>query len=45
MISFELFGQLVGSVDPADEFFAHSVAQLAEFLGLRNDLQGEPCTQ
>lgn len=35
MISFELFGQLVGSVDPADEFFAHSVDQLAEFVGLR----------
>lgn len=37
MISFELFGQLVGSVDPADELFAHSVTQLAEFVGLRND--------
>jgi hypothetical protein len=45
MISFQLFGQLVGSVDPADEFFAHSVAQLAEFLGLRSDSQGERCTQ
>ncbi|WP_091667851.1 TetR/AcrR family transcriptional regulator [Amycolatopsis marina] len=44
MISFELFGQLVGSVDPADEFFAHSASQLAEFVGLRRQ-QGEPCTQ
>ena len=34
MISFELFGQLVGSVDPADEFFGHTVAHLGDFLGL-----------
>lgn len=34
MISFELFGQFVGSVDPADEFFAHAVEQLVDFVGL-----------
>jgi len=35
MISFELFGQFVGSFEPADAFFEHTVAQLAEFVGLR----------
>jgi AcrR family transcriptional regulator len=35
MISFELFGQLVGSVDPSDEFFAHAVGQMADFVGLK----------
>jgi len=34
MISFELFGQLVGSFDPADALFAHTAVQLAEFVGL-----------
>ena len=34
MISFELFGQFVGSFEPADALFAHSVAQLA---ALRRD--------
>ncbi|WP_413103009.1 TetR/AcrR family transcriptional regulator [Streptomyces sp. Inha503] len=34
MVSFELFGQFVGSVDPTDEFFDHTVEQLADFLGL-----------
>ncbi|MGW7618804.1 TetR-like C-terminal domain-containing protein [Streptomyces antimycoticus] len=34
MLSFELFGQLVGSVDPSDAFFDHTVEQLADFLGL-----------
>jgi AcrR family transcriptional regulator len=34
MISFELFGQLVGSVDPTDEFFAHTSQQMADFIGL-----------
>jgi hypothetical protein len=33
MINFELFGQFVGSVDPADEFFANAIEQLAEFIG------------
>ena len=34
MISFELFGQFVGSFDPPDAFFAHAVAQFASFVGL-----------
>jgi len=34
MISFELFRQLVGSVDPADDFFAYAVEQMADFVGL-----------
>jgi AcrR family transcriptional regulator len=34
MISFELFGQLVGSVDPSDEFFANAVGRMAAFVGL-----------
>jgi len=35
MISFELFGQLVGTMDPADEFFTAASTQMAEFIGLR----------
>lgn len=34
MISFEQFGQLVGSVDPSDDFFAFAVEQMADFVGL-----------
>jgi AcrR family transcriptional regulator len=34
MLSFELFGQLVGSMDPADEFFASASRQMAAFTGL-----------
>jgi AcrR family transcriptional regulator len=34
MLSFELFGQLVGSMDPADEFFASTSRQMAAFVGL-----------
>ncbi|MFC0548006.1 TetR/AcrR family transcriptional regulator [Kutzneria chonburiensis] len=34
MISFELFGQLVGSVDPSDEFFAYAVDVLADLVGM-----------
>jgi AcrR family transcriptional regulator len=34
MISFELFGQLVGSVDPAEEFFEHAVEQMGRYVGL-----------
>lgn len=34
MISFELFGQLVGSVDPSDDFFAYAVDQMATYVGL-----------
>ena len=35
MISFELFGQFVGSFEPAEELFAYTVAQLTAFVGLR----------
>lgn len=35
MISFELFGQFVGSFDPADELFEHAIVQLTAFVGLR----------
>jgi AcrR family transcriptional regulator len=35
MISFELFGQFVGSFDPSDAFFVHAVEQLAAFVGFR----------
>ena len=34
MISFELYGQLVGTFDPADEFFETAIAQQADFVGL-----------
>ncbi|MGO9295241.1 MAG: TetR/AcrR family transcriptional regulator [Streptosporangiaceae bacterium] len=34
MVSFELFGQLVGSADPADDFFSFAVEQMAGFVGL-----------
>jgi AcrR family transcriptional regulator len=35
MISFELFGQLVGSVDPSHHFFDHAVERMMDFVGLR----------
>jgi len=34
MISFELFGQFVGSFEPADAAFEYAAAQLASFVGL-----------
>jgi AcrR family transcriptional regulator len=34
LISFELFGQLVGSADPADDFFDFSASAMADFVGL-----------
>jgi hypothetical protein len=34
MVSFELFGQLVGSVDPSDDFFEYAVEQTARYVGL-----------
>jgi AcrR family transcriptional regulator len=34
MVSFELFGQLVGSADPADDFFGFAVEQMADLIGL-----------
>lgn len=33
-VSFELSGHLVGSVDPAEEFVAHAVECMADFIGL-----------
>ena len=35
MTSFELFGQFVGSFEPADALFAYAAEQLAAFVGLR----------
>ncbi len=34
MISFELFGQFVGSLEPAGAFFGYAVEQMADFIGL-----------
>ncbi|MEU6645168.1 TetR/AcrR family transcriptional regulator [Saccharomonospora sp. NPDC046836] len=34
MLSFELTGQFVGTFEPADDFFANAVEQLASFVGL-----------
>ncbi|MEV0796369.1 TetR/AcrR family transcriptional regulator [Kribbella sp. NPDC050281] len=34
MISFELFGQLVGTMDPADDFYDAATRQMAKFIGL-----------
>jgi AcrR family transcriptional regulator len=34
MVSFELFGQFVGSFDPSDALFAHAVAEMTAFVGL-----------
>jgi AcrR family transcriptional regulator len=34
MISFELFGQFAGIVDPSDDFFSHAVEQMADLAGL-----------
>jgi AcrR family transcriptional regulator len=34
MISFELFGQLAGTADPADDFFSYAVDQTATLVGL-----------
>jgi AcrR family transcriptional regulator len=34
LVGFELFGHFVGSADPADGFFAHTVEEIADFLGL-----------
>ncbi|HEX5120687.1 MAG TPA: TetR/AcrR family transcriptional regulator [Pseudonocardiaceae bacterium] len=33
-VSFELFGQYVGSVDPTDEFFAATANRMADLVGL-----------
>ncbi|GAB2537089.1 TetR/AcrR family transcriptional regulator [Nocardia heshunensis] len=34
MVTFELFGQLDNSMDPAGPFFEHSVAAMADYIGL-----------
>jgi len=34
MVTFELFGQFVGTLDPADEFFDTTVSMMAHFVGL-----------
>jgi AcrR family transcriptional regulator len=34
MVSFELFGQFVGSFEPADALFEQAIAQMASFVGL-----------
>jgi AcrR family transcriptional regulator len=34
MISFELFGQLVGSADPSDDFFGYAIDEMADLVGL-----------
>ncbi|GAA1538654.1 TetR/AcrR family transcriptional regulator [Kribbella lupini] len=34
LVSFELFGQFVGTFDPADELFEAAIASHADFLGL-----------
>jgi AcrR family transcriptional regulator len=35
MISFELFGQFVGALEPADPFFGYAVERMADYIGLR----------
>jgi AcrR family transcriptional regulator len=34
MISFELFGQFVGSLEPADPFFGYTLDRMADYIGL-----------
>lgn len=34
VVTFELFGQLAGALEPADEFFAASVEAMADLIGL-----------
>jgi AcrR family transcriptional regulator len=34
MISFELFGQFVGALEPADAFFGYAAERMADFIGL-----------
>ena len=40
MVSFELFGQLVGITDPTGYFFDHAAEQMATFIGLPEHNQG-----
>jgi AcrR family transcriptional regulator len=39
-VSFELFGQLVGLVDPTGYFFDHTAEQMATFIGLPEQNRG-----
>ncbi len=34
MVSFELSGHLVGSVDPSGDFFGYAVERMADLIGL-----------
>src|SRR5450755_78005 len=34
MLSFELFGQLIGSADPSDDFFSYAIDQIAVLVAL-----------
>ncbi|MEN3358407.1 MAG: hypothetical protein V7637_2389 [Mycobacteriales bacterium] len=40
LTSFELFGQLVGSMDPAEPFAEYAADQLADYVGLRAGIPG-----
>ncbi|MFI6023992.1 TetR/AcrR family transcriptional regulator [Amycolatopsis magusensis] len=44
LISFELNGQYVGSVDPSDAFFAYTTALMADFVGLGSELANPPAS-
>jgi AcrR family transcriptional regulator len=35
MISFELFGQFVGTLEPTEPFFGYTVEHMADYIGLR----------
>jgi AcrR family transcriptional regulator len=41
MVGFELFGQLVGVVDPSGYFFGHAVDEMATFIGLDGTIGAE----
>lgn len=40
LVSFEAFGQLANSLDPADEFFGFAVERMADFLGFAVEGEG-----
>lgn len=42
LVNFELFGQLVGSMDPADPFAAYAAEELADYVGLRRPSETSP---
>ncbi|HEX4222030.1 MAG TPA: TetR/AcrR family transcriptional regulator [Pseudonocardiaceae bacterium] len=41
MVSFELFGQLVGVVDPTGYFFDHTLDEMADFIGLPGRIEAD----